>query len=31
MASPSTMHIHGTADSLHDISDEPASNSVLDV
>lgn len=31
MASPATMHIHGTADSLHDISDEPASSSVLDV
>lgn len=31
MASPATMHIHGTADSLHDISDEPSTSSVLDV
>jgi len=31
MASPSALHIHGTADAANDIQDEPASSSVLDV
>lgn len=31
MSAPSPVHIHGTADAANDISDEPASSSVLDV